>query len=449
MSDKLIFLSKQYDAVIGDEFQLFYRGVIRSMNPYKYYIYVNCVKGNPYPRYFSYTPKKGDEGEYTLRISLFDDFMNEIESAETKIIVHACIKPKLKNGKKINILCLGDSLTYNGVWPSIGAYRFESNDEDCTQPKNYGMGDCLNFIGTCTKEIKTDSYNKKIGYEGYGGWQWRHFVLNEAVDTSSGVWVEYKNHPFTENDQHSVWTNKGLKWVMESIEKDKIKFKRGPGNYTCSGSIDDEFIHLDGGEHTNNFKIESYEFEKGNPFYDKEEGRINFKKYCVKNGFDTIDYLYVLLSWNGQYRPFSHDHKHHEEFMIKFFDQFHKDYPNCKVRLIGIQSCSIDGGIASNYGANGPYHDTFGSLSTAFFYDEFLSEFVSRDEYKDYMRYIDMKAQFDVENNMPHMERKVNVRSEKTELIGSNGVHPTMDGYKQIGDCFFRALVRDMNEENK
>ena len=115
----------------------------------------------------------------------------------------------------------------------------------------------------------------------------------------------------------------------------------------------------------------------------------------------------------------------------------------------GERGFAIDGGIASNYGANGPYHDTFGSLSTAFFYDEFLSEFVSRDEYKDYMRYIDMKAQFDVENNMPHMERKVNVRSEKTELIGSNGVHPTMDGYKQIGDCFFRALVRDMNEENK
>ena len=88
MNDKLIFLAKEYDLVEEDEFQLFYRGVIRSMNPYKYYIYVNCEKGNPYPRYFSYTPKKGDKGEYILKISLFDDFMNEIESAETKLIVH-------------------------------------------------------------------------------------------------------------------------------------------------------------------------------------------------------------------------------------------------------------------------------------------------------------------------------------------------------------------------
>ena len=233
---------------------------------------------------------------------------------------------------------------------------------------------------------------------------------------------------------------------MESIEKDKIKFKRGIGNYTCSGSIDDTFVNFEGGEHKDSFKISSYEFERGNPFYIKEDGKIDFKKYCNKNGFDSIDYLYVLLSWNGQFRPFNHNHSHHEEFMVKFFEQFHKDYPNAKVRLIGIQSCSIDGGIAANYGASGFYHDTFGSLSTAFFYDEFLSEFASRPEYKDYMRYIDMKAQFDVENNMPHMERKVNVRCKKTELIGSNGVHPTMDGYKQIGDCFFRALVRDMNE---
>ena len=60
-----------------------------------------------------------------------------------------------------------------------------------------------------------------------------------------------------------------------------------------------------------------------------------------------------------------------------------------------------------------------------------------------------MKAQFDVEYNMPAIETKVNARSEITEMVGTNGVHPTMAGYLQIGDVFFRALVADMEKEKE
>ena len=57
-----------------------------------------------------------------------------------------------------------------------------------------------------------------------------------------------------------------------------------------------------------------------------------------------------------------------------------------------------------------------------------------------------MKAQFDVEYNMPRIELPVNIRSNIKELVGSNGVHPNMDGYLQIGDVFFRALVHDLKK---
>ena len=58
-----------------------------------------------------------------------------------------------------------------------------------------------------------------------------------------------------------------------------------------------------------------------------------------------------------------------------------------------------------------------------------------------------MKAQFDVENNMPATMLKVNNRNEKLERIGTNGVHPTMEGYLQIGDVFYRSLCADMEKE--
>ena len=88
-------------------------------------------------------------------------------------------------------------------------------------------------------------------------------------------------------------------------------------------------------------------------------------------------------------------------------------------------------------------------LTTAYNYDEYLEELCDKEEFKDYCRYIDMKAQFDVEYNMPSEMTKVNARSTVLEKIGTNGVHPTMSGYLQIGDVFYRALVRDMNDESE
>ena len=134
-------------------------------------------------------------------------------------------------------------------------------------------------------------------------------------------------------------------------------------------------------------------------------------------------------------------------FILTILDRVKEDYPNVKVRLIGIQSPSINGGIAANYGASGNYSDVFGEVATAYNYDSYLEKICEREEYKYYCKYIDMKAQFDVEYNMPCAMMKVNVRSEITELVGTNGVHPTMSGYLQIGDVFYRALVADMKNE--
>lgn len=431
MKEKLLYLAKNYDLVVGDKFELFYRGVIRSMNPYKYYIKVSSPKGKPYPRYYTYTPLEGEVGDYPLTITLYDDYLNEIESASTTLHV---VKPK-KPSRKINILCVGDSLTFNGVWPYEGYRRFTKNDGE---PCGLGFGDVLNLIGTCKKE--------EVGYEGYGGWQWRHFVNNEAVSTTSSVWVEVDSHTLNENDQHSIWQSDKLKWVLESIEDNRLKFKRGEGNYSCLPIIGEEFIDL---EKNRTIKVKKHYFEKGNPFYDEDSKGPNFKKYCLDNNFDGIDYVYILLTWNGQYTPYNRDFSHFEPFIVEILKRLRQDYPGVKVRLIGIQSPSIDGGIAANYGASGFYSDVFGEVTTAYNYDEYLEELCNKEEFKDYCRYIDMKAQFDVEYNMPSEMTKVNARSTVLEKLGTNGVHPTMSGYLQIGDVFYRALVRDMNDESE
>lgn len=432
MKEKLLYLAKRYDLVVGDKFELFYRGVIRSMNPYKYYINVTCPKGRPYPRYFTFTPSETEEGDYPLTVALYDDFGNKIEEASTVLHVVNPLPPK----RKINILCFGDSITFNGVWPYEGYRRFTKTGGE---PAGLGFEDRLNLVGTCKKD--------EIGYEGYGGWQWRHFVKNEAVSTTSSVWVEVDEHNLDENDQHSVWKSENLQWILESIEDKKLKFKRGPGNYSCLPKVGSYFENVDGGIHKENINITKYYFEKGNPFYDEEIDGPNFKKYCKDNNFEDLDYIYILLTWNGQYVPYNKDFSHFEPFIKAILDRAKQDFPNIKVRLIGIHSPSVNGGIAANYGASGPYSDVFGEVTTAYNYNEYLENLCEKDEYKSYCRYIDMKAQFDVEYNMPSADFKVNARSNITEKLGTNGVHPTMDGYLQIGDVFYRALVSDMKEE--
>ena len=74
-------------------------------------------------------------------------------------------------------------------------------------------------------------------------------------------------------------------------------------------------------------------------------------------------------------------------------------------------------------------------------YNKFLEEKCKLDKYKEFVKYFDTKAQFDSEYNYWTKDEKVNNRCERTERIGINGIHPSLDGYKQIGDSFYRALI--------
>ena len=429
---QLLALAKRYDLVVGDKFEMFYRGIIRSLNPYKYVIHIDCEKGKAYPRYYTLTPTSADVGDYELTVSLYNDYHELIESAKTNLHIVKATKPK----RVINILCFGDSLTVNGVWPSVGYQRF---CETGGAPEGLGFGECIRMVG--------EKYNGKVGYTGFGGWKWSEFCTNDFIGISSSVWVKCQHH-FDEHDQESLWESNGKKWYLETIEKDQLKFKRGPGNIGCSPNIGKTFTHLEGGIHTEEVVVESFQYEETNPFWSEELKGPSFKKYCERKGFPSLDYIYILLTWNGQYIPFCTDFSHHEKYIRMILDAIKRDYPACKVGLIGIQSPSINGGITANYGCRGFYSDTLGDIYTAYNYDMFLEKLTECDEYKTWVRYIDMKAQFDVEHSMPSVDTPVNARSALTEKLGTNGVHPTMEGYLQIGDAFFRALVSDMKDES-
>ncbi len=143
-----VVLPKSYDLVVGDTFQLFYRGIIEAVNPYCYDILALCEKGSNFPRYFEFTPE--EEGEHHLTVNVYANDKTLLASGQTMLKVHAA---KGSPKQPVNILCVGDSLTSNGMWVAEAHRRLTAAGGE---PKGHGLSG-FRFIGTCTKDA--------VGYE--------------------------------------------------------------------------------------------------------------------------------------------------------------------------------------------------------------------------------------------------------------------------------------------
>ena len=179
----LLHLPKAYSLVVGDTFELFYKGVMLCKDPYRYNILVACDAGKAYSRKFVFTPTA--PGTHILKIQVTDDLGNIIDTQSTQLVVS---EKMASPGSNIHVLCLGDSLTAGGVWVDE-LYRRLTKTSAVTQynaaaPTGDGLGN-ISFVGKKTTQ-------NGAGYEGLGGWTYgdycnaakagNPFVYNGKVD---------------------------------------------------------------------------------------------------------------------------------------------------------------------------------------------------------------------------------------------------------------------------
>ena len=171
---------------------------------------------------------------------------------------------------------------------------------------------------------------------------------------------------------------------------------------------------------------------------------VSFKEYAKKYNVDKIDEVYILLTWNGiggKFREFSFTDSLFSNAK-KIIDQFHQDFPEGKVTLIGIPKPSMNAGLGAYYELNLGYADNYAQSVTVMNYNQFMEDWTKMEGYKDFLSYVDGMGQFDSEYNMPTEGKPVNNQNTTTEPVGNAmGMHPTNNGYMQIGDTFFRALM--------
>lgn len=121
----------------------------------------------------------------------------------------------------------------------------------------------------------------------------------------------------------------------------------------------------------------------------------------------------------------------------------HTQLPSAKVLLSTNHLVSQNGGLGANYDCR----TSFGQFDVStinhllFEMNKKYYTLENDSEFSGYVKVVNTHAQFDAENAFPSMEKNVNTRATKKESVGTNGVHPTNNGYWQIADAEFRALL--------
>ena len=402
-------LPEFYDLVIGDSFELFWRGVIKTINPFNYNIYCDCSVGHCYSKKFEFTPTS--TGNYPLTVTVKDSSGKILDSKSTTLRVNA--KATSPSSEK-NVLCVGDSLLNNGQWAIESHRRLTDNGGN---PNGLGLTN-INFVGTCVKD--------GVGYEGIGGFSFKRY--NE-YGSNDFVWITCQ-HDKTLADQHSTYADtNGVQWKIETLGEGRLKMIRvsQSGTMPSSGTL----TYVSGGTHTNPIVFSSSAVASENPFWNTANNSVDFSNYANNVlGINSIDYLYVLLGWNSM----GYSEEGYKTQIRTFIDNVLSAFPNCKIALMGVQIPSVDG-CGVSYGCSWNWYE---KACNVFDFNDWYTDISN--EYEN-VHFVNVSGQFDTDNNMPAEMRPVNVRSDKTELFQVNGVHPALSGYNQIADVVYRDLT--------
>ena len=422
-------LPKKVYAVVGDTLQLYYRAILDAWDISGYKIRCICDVGKSYPRYFEYTPTAENVGTTPLTVEVINQAGKVITSSNT--ILHTVSKAKSPSSQK-NIFIFGDSLTSGGQWVREMHRRLV---EEGGSPN----ADDLSNIRFCGS-MKSGNAN----FFGVGGWSWTDYI------TKGRAGFRFFVTGVSSISIGTNYTNNGHTYTVT-----EVNVTNGTGNILCNASSFSDtptasgVLTKVGGTGDSSIAFTSYSPDSQNPLWDDEKNVFTFKPYVDKYGNGQCDVVYTLLTWNSlpqdsletiNERSFENNIK---GYVKTFADKLHEEYPNAKLKLIGLQCPSLDGGYTSNYGSGAQtWALDFHGLKCAFYMNKMLQSFANSDGYSDFVEFVDAGFQFDNEYGEQYTMKPVNVRVPGiTEKIGTNGVHPSEAGYMMFADAAYRNFV--------
>ena len=179
-----------------------------------------------------------------------------------------------------------------------------------------------------------------------------------------------------------------------------------------------------------------------NPFYNPSSKQIDFKYYSqLYCNSKPIDVLCVGYGWNSL-----RTNIYIMDPVIKpFLRQFHADYPDGVIVFGGLQPPSQNGGLGDNYGSS-PVWNWLTAFRHALDYNNEIDKICQDAEFRDYVYYWPICEMFDCENAYPTSEVSSNPRTGGTEVVETNGVHPTVEGRLQMADSGILAICNALSQ---
>lgn len=415
-----------FNLVVGDTFELFYRGILYCVEPSFYDLEFTFSGGKnygkAYRRKFVYTPSEEDVGTLGLTVTLRDNVGAVVEERTVELRIFP--KPVSPKEERV-ILCIGDSLTEPGIWVNELNRRLTGVD-------GAPAGDALEnlrFIGSVERD--------GLCFEGYGGWTF--YSYSNSYTTAPRFYYIYGDFSdkSEQGDQHSFYKDEnGIVWKIEAITPTRIKLIR---ETWCEPTPPVGVLrHESGGTNNGDILFTSCEYAEANPFFNSETGRNDFHAYAKRMGVDKIDEVMILLGANSSHM----DENGYKHTVRAFLDSLFEEFPDCRVLLSGMMIPDRDG-LAHNYGTSWKWFEKVGfMLSLGKWYEDIANE----PAYRGRVESMYLAAQFDTEHNFPKTEMPVNCRSSLCEVIGTNALHPTNEGYLQIADAFYRAIVTHLQD---
>ena len=405
-----ISVPSKINAVVGDTLQLYYAGIFRCVNPYNYDIQVTCDIGKAFPRYFELTPTNEDFGNHTITFSILDNNGNVINTKTCSLYVSYA--PGTVNDK--NVLCVGASLTQNGIW--VKEFKRKLNS----------------VYGQNIKTVGRISIND-VNLEATGGYTWDDYI-NPNTPGLYKFFFNAEHLPSIVN-VGNVYTSDGYSYTVTEINiptTDGGYISCKGNGYSQSGTLT---LTNGTGDSVLTFNSSTY---SGNPF--ANNGNIDIRKYANEYCNGSIDYVFTELFVNGSI-PYNDNLSEMLNKMNTFISLFRNVFQNCKF-AIGVPSVpDMKGGIGTNYNAVGGWSYGYGIKYTMMNYVSALQKYIDEHGMSDYVAIVSWTNEVDSENDYMYIDKPVNVRSTQTEKLGINAFHPSEIGYLQMADSSVRTFI--------
>lgn len=159
------FIPEKVYAAVGKECNIYFRNIITSINPNKYFFEVKCPIGRTDSDRYRVTPSAENIGEHPLTIKIYDEY-GLIKQQNLTLIV----APEITRKRDISLLLIGDSQTVAEGYPDH-LYSLLKEEKNIS----------FNMVGTNSSNYSEPTAGG-VAHEGYGGWGWRTFFNNYGID---------------------------------------------------------------------------------------------------------------------------------------------------------------------------------------------------------------------------------------------------------------------------